>query len=78
MRRGRGLVLCAVLMLLLELMLLVWLGASDNKSILLGEDTDDANGDLVVNDDLVVLADDVDVEFLRDDERTDVLLRRQT
>ena len=48
-------------------MLLVWLGVSGNKSILLREDTADANGDLVVNDGLV-LADDVDVEFLRDNE----------
>jgi hypothetical protein len=40
----------------------VWLGVSSNKSILLGEDTANTNGDLVVNDGLVVFADNVDVD----------------
>jgi hypothetical protein len=40
---------------------------------------DDANGDLVLNDGLVVLAENIDIEFLRDnDEWTDVLICRQT
>jgi hypothetical protein len=54
------------------LVLLVWLDASGNKSVLLGEDTADVNGNVVVNDGLVVLADDVDVEFPRDNAPTAV------
>ena len=50
------------------LVLLVWLDVSSNKSILLGEDTANMNGNLVVNVGLVVFADDVDVDSLHNNE----------
>jgi hypothetical protein len=53
-----------LLLLLLKLVLLVLLGTSGYESILCGKDTDDASGDFVVDDGLVVFPDDINSEFL--------------
>ena len=48
-------------------MLLMVFCASRGQRILLEKDADDSGGDFVVDDGLVVFADDVDTEFLRID-----------
>ena len=50
-----------------ELLLLMVFCASRGQRILLEKDADDSGGDFVVDDGLVVFADDVDTEFLRID-----------
>jgi hypothetical protein len=44
--------------------MLMLLCASSDQRVLFGEDAHDLGGDFVVNDGLVVLADDVNTEFL--------------
>jgi hypothetical protein len=45
-------------------LMLMLLCASSDQHVLFGEDAHDSGDDFVVNDGLVVLADDVDTEFL--------------
>jgi len=49
--------------------MLMLLGASSDKGVLFEEDANDSSGYLVVNDDLVVLADCVNAVFLTNDDK---------
>jgi len=61
--------------LLLKLVLPVLFRASSHECILYGKDTDGANGDFMVDNHLVVLADNINVEFLTKNETNEVKLK---
>ena len=53
-----------LLLLLLKIVMLVLVGTSGYESILFGKDTEDASGDFVVDDGLVVFPNDINSELL--------------